>query len=420
MDKTQQIESLVMKMMSDFEEIARDDETYHKDIRHLGGFSIQWDFAGTLAYQVLGLDNYSYGMGDDLDDPEATFTWSDADESIRFLEGEPFEMFRSGWHSDEKGGFTFFYVPGIDPESGQPQRKAVMYVQPSRTRDFHPYLVHKLPMFRKTIKAVLGAQPEYEKDFGSYIPINKSLETADSETLPRKVFQHFFNKASNIYLLSRCPCRVYQGCEEHDHSIGCIQLGDDTLKIKGTPLDIALSRGLPGMEKLAESLPPKEELGRFITNDEALEVLNKAMDDGLMPLLGKIEEESLGYGFQQTGHFMSMCFCCSCCCVNVKAAKYASVDSKLQHVLHRMDGVTVEIVDKNCNGCELCIPECNWNSMEMVGDKAVINQDSCLGCGRCEEACDYDAINITIDDDSRVHQLIKKLESVVDVTPQQS
>jgi ferredoxin len=58
--------------------------------------------------------------------------------------------------------------------------------------------------------------------------------------------------------------------------------------------------------------------------------------------------------------------------------------------------------------------------MEMVGDKAVIDQDSCLGCGRCEEACDYDAINITIDDDSRVHQLIKKLESVVDVTPQQS
>ena len=420
MDKTQRIESLVMKMMSEIEEIARDDDIYHRDIRQIGGFSIQWDFAGVSAFQILGLGDYSYGMGDDLDAPDVTFTWFDADDSIRFLKGEPFEVFRSGWHCDEKGGFTFFYMAGIDPESGQPQRKPAMYALPQRGRDFHPYLIHKLPMFRKTIKAQLGAKPGYEKDYGSYIPINESLGTIESETLPRKVFEHFFNKASNIYLLSKCPCRVYQGCKEHDHSIGCMQLGDDTLKIAGTPLDIALSGQVPGMEKLAESLPAKEDLGRFITKEEAIEVLNRAVDDGLMPLLGKVKEESIGYGFEETGHFMSMCFCCSCCCVNVKAYKYASVGSKLQHVLHRMEGVAVEVDPVKCNGCELCIPECNWNSMEMIADKAVINQDSCLGCGRCEEACDYDAITITIDDDSRVHQLIRKLESVVDVTPQQS
>ena len=51
---------------------------------------------------------------------------------------------------------------------------------------------------------------------------------------------------------------------------------------------------------------------------------------------------------------------------------------------------------------------------------AYVNQDRCLGCGRCESVCPNEAITITIDDASRVNELIKTIESYVDVTPQEA
>jgi len=60
-----------------------------------------------------------------------------------------------------------------------------------------------------------------------------------------------------------------------------------------------------------------------------------------------------------------------------------------------------------------------FNGVKMADGVAVINQDRCLGCGRCESACPPEAISISIDQQSRVNELIKTLESYVDVEPQQ-
>jgi UDP-glucose 4-epimerase len=395
MDESQQIAALVLKMMRDTEEINSSDKIYRRDIQDLGTFKIQWNFAGISAFQILELDNYIYGMGDDLDHPDVTFTWPDADNAIRFLEGESFRGFSSGWHGDGKGNFTFRYNTEKDPETGKTARLDAMTVNVARGYDFHPYLISKLPMFRSALKMTLGDQPEYTEEMGTYIPINETLDPIEQEMLPKKVFEHFFSKASNIFLLNNCPCRVYDGCTEHDHSIGCMHLGDDTLKIIG-----------------------KESHGRFVDKEEALDILNRAIDDGLIPLLGRSKDEALGFGFNDTGHFMSMCFCCECCCVNAKAITYGSSGSKINYIFNRMEGVTVEVDEEICNGCELCIEACTWSSLEMIDTKARIDQDRCLGCGRCEEECTVGAIEITIDDDSRVHELISKLESMVDVTLQ--
>jgi ferredoxin len=54
--------------------------------------------------------------------------------------------------------------------------------------------------------------------------------------------------------------------------------------------------------------------------------------------------------------------------------------------------------------------------MEMIDNKAVVNQNNCLGCGRCETTCPNEAITITISDLSYVDKLIEDLEAHVEVS----
>ena len=69
-----------------------------------------------------------------------------------------------------------------------------------------------------------------------------------------------------------------------------------------------------------------------------------------------------------------------------------------------------------CVGCEECLEVCVFNGMEMIDNKAVVNQKNCLGCGRCETTCPNDAISISITDISYVDKLIKDLEAHVEVS----
>jgi heterodisulfide reductase subunit A-like polyferredoxin len=80
-----------------------------------------------------------------------------------------------------------------------------------------------------------------------------------------------------------------------------------------------------------------------------------------------------------------------------------------------MEGVTVEIDQDLCVGCEDCLDVCIYDGIKMIDEKAHVDQESCLGCGRCERACQNDAISINIDDYKHVDELIARIESYVNV-----
>ncbi|MFC2012822.1 FAD-binding protein [Chloroflexota bacterium] len=54
-------------------------------------------------------------------------------------------------------------------------------------------------------------------------------------------------------------------------------------------------------------------------------------------------------------------------------------------------GIQIEL--DNCTGCGNCVPACPFGVIEIVDDKARIN-DGCTLCGACRDACGYDAIII--------------------------
>jgi Pyruvate/2-oxoacid:ferredoxin oxidoreductase delta subunit len=159
------------------------------------------------------------------------------------------------------------------------------------------------------------------------------------------------------------------------------------------------------------NLPIDKERKHVATKKEALQLVQNAIDDGLIPLIGRAMDEAVGAGIEDTGKFMSACFCCPCCCVDIPILKHAS--SRLKFI-KKIEGLNVVVDEKACVGCEDCIEACVWNGNEMIDGIAHVT-DRCIGCGRCVEACTSNAISITLDDSSDVEKLIEKLESHVTV-----
>jgi UDP-glucose 4-epimerase len=124
--------------------------------------------------------------------------------------------------------------------------------------------------------------------------------------------------------------------------------------------------------------------------------------------------EADGYDVAGTENFMSVCFCCTCCCINGRVMQKLS--TSITAIYQKMEGLTVEVDQETCTGCEDCMEVCVFAGMEMIDEKAKVNQKRCLGCGRCASTCPNDAISIEFNDIRRVDELIEKLEAHVDVS----
>jgi UDP-glucose 4-epimerase len=222
-------------------------------------------------------------------------------------------------------------------------------------RDFPGMKLSRIPGLKRVFEDFL----DIEHATGTAIPINQSLGSVESQVLPLAVVEHFINKASHIFLMTHCPCRTSRKCEHHDHSI-------------------------------------------------------VAVENGLVPSLGRLRGDSFTMGaLPDTGHFMSLCYCCPCCCI---LGTWKDAAKSVRNIFHRLEGLSVEVDAESCNGCELCIDVCIFEGMRMVDGKSVIDQDNCLGCGRCERECPTDAISIAMDDPEGIEKLFARIESYVDVT----
>jgi UDP-glucose 4-epimerase len=160
------------------------------------------------------------------------------------------------------------------------------------------------------------------------------------------------------------------------------------------------------------------DIQRTISKEEAVQYVKKAIDDGLIPLIGRSVGETEGQSIEDTGHFLSSCFCCTCCCINAKMISNASYAMISDNMIKKMKGLETKIDPAKCVGCGTCLEVCVFKGREIVNGKATIDPEFCLGCGRCVDVCPNGAISIQIGDSSYIDELIAKIESIVDVEDQ--
>ena len=392
-----EIKTLFKKMLTEQEEVTKQDEIYQKDIENFP-LKIQWNIKGTQGYQIFEKDNYSYKFGGELKEPDITLVIENENAARLFLTGEMGD-YSTIPKNHYIGTFELIYTVGwneIETENGWKNKRTTepfLTAYFDKEKEIHPFFLTKLPMFRKLREKVTG-----KNNFAVYVPINKSLGSFESKVLPIKIFKHFIDKACSIVMEDICGCRLVHKCEHHDVSLGCMHMGADTSRIDLEDLE----RGIP------QNVP-----GRYATKEEALERVQLAYDSGLIPLLGRSRAEAIASGVTDTGRILSMCFCCSCCCVN--AAMLQNGSPSLSD-LSRIEGLSVKVDEDLCLGCGDCLDVCVFKGMEMHDDKAIVNQDYCLGCGRCEDTCPNGAISIDLDDSAYVDELIKVIESYADVS----
>jgi UDP-glucose 4-epimerase len=400
-ENKEEIKEAFKKMMETSGMITKVSPIYKKDMKDFDILKVQWKVCGVYGYQIFEKDNYTYKIGEKIEDPDISLVIYDRELAIPFLKGERVR-YEYAPRRDYKGKFKLMHVVGfkdVEINNVIKRQKITKHFLTARAynENFeHPFSLFKLPPFQVAMIAEAAKKRSAgEEEFGAYIPINKNLGTYENQVIPYVVFKHFIEKASNIVLIN-CGCRLFNDCQHHDTSLGCIYMGDDTLELKIADVRDA----------------------RIGTKEEALDRVRRAIDEGLIPLLGRAMGEAAIFGVEDKGHFLSSCFCCTCCCVNGKFLTHGPNVNRT--MFRRIEGVTVKVDESLCTGCGECVKVCVFGGRELIEGKARLYDERCLGCGRCAEICPSGATTIEIDDINRVEELIAKIESVVDVRDQAS
>jgi len=117
--------------------------------------------------------------------------------------------------------------------------------------------------------------------------------------------------------------------------------------------------------------------GKFITGDEALIILKRAQEEGLILQPGNALDPNF------------ICCCCGCCCGILTALKEfpKTVDFFTTNYYAQIDA-------DMCVGCGTCIEVCQIEAIKMKNEISKVNKRRCIGCGNCVPRCPEEAIQL--------------------------
>jgi Pyruvate/2-oxoacid:ferredoxin oxidoreductase delta subunit len=210
-------------------------------------------------------------------------------------------------------------------------------------RDMNAYIPHLIKEFTKIETQQLRT-----------IPISKSLP-GEGAVMPYEEARQIVEAQSKI-IVADCICR-----KEHKMvSKGCDRPMESCL-VFGTGANFYLENGL----------------GREISKDEALKILENAEEFGLVLQPSNAQK------------VVNICLCCGCCCQVLKGLKLQEKPAR-----HVNSNFYADVDEERCAGCETCLERCQMEAIQMVDGVANVNLDRCIGCGLCVPTCSTEAIHL--------------------------
>jgi heterodisulfide reductase subunit A-like polyferredoxin len=117
---------------------------------------------------------------------------------------------------------------------------------------------------------------------------------------------------------------------------------------------------------------------RSLTKEEALEVLRRAEEAGLVHTTGNYQ-----------GEIEYICNCCACACAVLRGAAEFGILSILAP-----SSFKASVDEKLCVGCDLCLERCQFKALSVVDGMCKVDEQRCFGCGICISACNDGALSL--------------------------
>jgi len=118
-------------------------------------------------------------------------------------------------------------------------------------------------------------------------------------------------------------------------------------------------------------------LGREISKEECLEILDKA------------EEAALVVAPSNAQAFVNVCTCCSCCCNMLKGLRTFERPAD-----HAGSSFQAKIDPDICTACGTCLERCQIEAIIEGDDFNEVDLVRCIGCGLCVSTCPAEAIEM--------------------------
>ncbi|MFH1116429.1 MAG: 4Fe-4S binding protein [Pseudomonadota bacterium] len=120
-------------------------------------------------------------------------------------------------------------------------------------------------------------------------------------------------------------------------------------------------------------------LGRMISKQQALDLLTKAQEEGLVHQTYNTK----------SGHFF-ICNCCPCCCPILSLTKQVG----LPHLMVKSNFVAY-IEPETCEGCGTCANQrCPMDAITGNRGTYAVDPERCIGCGVCTTICPTDSVSL--------------------------
>ena len=206
------------------------------------------------------------------------------------------------------------------------------------------------------------AYGETETKAFRYVPSAPSFEPESHAVFPFEMMEELIQKVQRIALV-HCPCRATAqliGKKRCDHSLeNCIKY--DELA------DYLIDMGI----------------GREITKKEALDIIKKSEEAGLVHMVDNARE-----GIKHTCNCCG--YCCGCCCWSVGTIRRKKIPRDVLMATYFLR----ETDRERCIGCGACVDICPVNVIKMEGDFPVVDKEWCIGCGVCAIPCPSGAVKL--------------------------
>ena len=163
--------------------------------------------------------------------------------------------------------------------------------------------------------------------------------------------------------LAVCTCFCRHEAKLIDEKDDC-KVPDESCMMFGTAAQFVIDR----------------KIGREITKEEAMKILNDTEDAGLVH--AGVNKQDLDF----------LCNCCGCHCMILKAAKaYPKPGLALASGFKPVWDADL------CTACETCIDRCPMSALKLGDENVpVVDLDHCIGCGVCATGCPMEAISLEV------------------------